>query len=63
MTTHDKTGSTLAATANDGRLVVIAQTVHVDLTDDEDDPIDYPCEECGAQPGEQCRPFCTALPE
>lgn len=22
-------------------------------------PIDYPCEECGAEPGEECRPCCT----
>ena len=26
---------------------------------DEGDPIDYPCEECGAEPGEECRPWCT----
>jgi hypothetical protein len=26
---------------------------------DEGDPIDYPCEECGAEPGEECRPSCT----
>jgi len=25
-------------------------------------PIDRPCEECGAQAGEPCRPFCTAEP-
>ncbi len=23
------------------------------------DPITYPCEECGADPGEECRPHCT----
>jgi len=22
------------------------------------DPIDYECDECGAEPGEQCRPYC-----
>lgn len=26
---------------------------------DEGDPIDYPCEECGADEGEECRPWCT----
>ena len=26
---------------------------------DEGDPIDYPCEECGADAGEECRPSCT----
>lgn len=29
---------------------------------DEGDPLDYPCEECGAEPGEECRPACTASP-
>lgn len=29
---------------------------------DEGDPLDYPCEECGAEPGEECRPYCTADP-
>jgi hypothetical protein len=29
---------------------------------DEGDPLDYPCQECGADPGEQCRPYCTAAP-
>ena len=28
---------------------------------DEGDPIDYPCEECGAEPGEECRPYCTGI--
>ena len=23
-------------------------------------PLDWPCEECGAEPGEECRPACTA---
>lgn len=23
------------------------------------DPLDYPCEECGAQAGEECRVACT----
>lgn len=31
-------------------------------TTDAADPIDRPCEECGAQPGEPCRPYCTAEP-
>lgn len=25
------------------------------------DPIDYPCDDCGAEVGERCRPTCTAL--
>lgn len=25
------------------------------------DPLDWPCDECGAEPGEHCRPACTAL--
>jgi hypothetical protein len=28
---------------------------------DEGDPIDYPCEECGADAGEECRPYCTGM--
>lgn len=31
-------------------------------TTDAVDPIDRPCEECGALPGEPCRPYCTAEP-
>ena len=27
-----------------------------------EDPLDYPCEECGAEPREECRPYCTAPP-
>ncbi len=22
-------------------------------------PIDYPCEQCGAETGQECRPYCT----
>jgi len=29
---------------------------------DEGDPLDYPCEECGAGAGEECRPYCIATP-
>lgn len=29
-----------------------------ELFKDDGDPIDYPCEECGAEPGEECRPYC-----
>lgn len=25
-------------------------------------PIEKQCDECGAEPGERCRPFCTAEP-
>lgn len=32
---------------------------HPELYDAEGDPIDRPCEECGAEPGEECRPDCT----
>ncbi|WP_346008619.1 hypothetical protein [Janibacter terrae] len=24
------------------------------------DPLDWPCDECGAEAGERCRPACTA---
>lgn len=27
----------------------------------EDDPSAWPCDQCGAEPGEDCRPWCTAL--
>lgn len=33
-----------------------------ELYTDEGDPYDYPCEQCGAEPGEDCRPGCTATP-
>lgn len=26
------------------------------------DPLDLPCDECGAEPGEECRPTCTGHP-
>jgi len=29
----------------------------------DEDPLDYPCEECGAEAGEECRPCCIAAPE
>ena len=25
------------------------------------DPLDLPCDDCGAEAGEECRPTCTAL--
>lgn len=28
----------------------------------EDDTYAWPCDQCGAEPGEDCRPWCTALP-
>lgn len=28
--------------------------------DDTDDPLTMPCDECGAEVGEECRPTCTA---
>lgn len=28
---------------------------------EDSDPLDWPCDECGAVPGETCRPTCTAL--
>lgn len=34
-----------------------------DPYEDEGDPIDYPCDDCGAEVGERCRPTCTALGE
>jgi len=27
------------------------------------DPLDYPCDECGAEPGDECRPYCTSNPD
>jgi hypothetical protein len=35
---------------------------HPELYDDDGDPIDYPCAECGAEPGEECRPYCIGAP-
>lgn len=35
---------------------------HPELYDDDGDPIDYPCAECGAEPGEECRPYCIGTP-
>jgi hypothetical protein len=32
---------------------------HPELYDGDSDPLDYPCDECGAEPGEECRPWCT----
>lgn len=29
--------------------------------DDDGDPISWPCEECGADAGEECRPGCIAV--
>jgi len=26
------------------------------------DPYAWPCDQCGAEPGEDCRPWCTSLP-
>lgn len=37
------------------------QQQHPELYDTADgDPIDWPCDECGAEAGEECRPACTA---
>lgn len=41
--------------AGDERLADSQQ--HPELYDG--DPLDYPCEECGAEPGEECRPYCS----
>lgn len=30
--------------------------------DDDEDPYDYPCQDCGAEIGEECHPYCTATP-
>lgn len=30
------------------------------IWEDDVDPLDRPCDECGAEPGEECRPACTA---
>lgn len=30
---------------------------------DDADPQSYPCEECGADAGEPCRPHCIAQPD
>lgn len=27
-----------------------------------EDPLDYPCDACGAEAGEECREHCTAAP-
>lgn len=35
---------------------------HPELYDAEGDPLDYECDECGAEAGEECRPYCTATP-
>lgn len=32
---------------------------HPELYDGEGDPLYRPCEECGAEPGEECLPWCT----
>lgn len=29
--------------------------------DEREDPLSIPCAECGAEPGEQCHPWCTGL--
>lgn len=29
---------------------------------DDEDPYAWPCDQCGAEPGEDCRPWCTSLP-
>lgn len=29
---------------------------------DDEDPYDYPCQDCGAEPGQDCHPYCTATP-
>ncbi|GAA1250275.1 hypothetical protein EEW87_17615 (plasmid) [Janibacter melonis] len=36
--------------------------VYDDQGEDGGDPLDLPCEECGAEAGEECRPYCTAMP-
>lgn len=28
----------------------------------DEDPYDYPCQDCGAEPGQDCHPYCTATP-
>lgn len=33
---------------------------HYDMAVGESDPIDWPCDACGAEPGEDCRPSCIA---
>ena len=32
---------------------------HPELYDGDSDPLDHLCEECGAEPGEECLPWCT----
>ena len=30
--------------------------------DGDEDQYDYPCQDCGAEPGQDCHPYCTATP-